>query len=123
MIERPEGIIITVSQDMIKENGYRHWLRNFLHAMDHYALDWTYWWKQGNRPKRDETIQHVYLVIGGKIRFRGLYGGCRSGEHTFSDGETKFAKAWVVMSGPIERPPHPIPMKGFRGFRYTEKLF
>lgn len=122
MEQHPEGIIITISAGMLKEKGYRNWLRNFLDAMDKHDQDWTYWMRQGAKPKRD--ILYVYLCIGGKIRFRAFYGGSDGpSEKEFSDGKKLFARAWVILSGPLERAPYTIPMKGFRGFRYTEKLF
>jgi hypothetical protein len=118
--ESPEGIIITISADMLKEKGYRNWLRNFFYAMN--EENTTYWMKQGARPKRD--ILYVYLCIGGKIRYRANFvmydGPC---EKTFGDGKIMFARAWIVLAGPMARPRAPIEMKGFRGFRYTDKLF
>lgn len=129
-MDATEGIIITISQGMLKERGYRNWLRNFLDAMEKSAAgeDWTYWMRQGAQPKRD--LLYVYLCIGGKIRFRAYYAGTQpGGEMTFGDGaggtKTISARAWVLLAGPVERPMrgHEPVMKGFRGFRYTEKLF
>lgn len=34
MIEQPDGIIITISEAMLKEKGYRNWRKNFMQAMD-----------------------------------------------------------------------------------------
>lgn len=120
MKEQPDGIIITISQGMLKEKGYRNWLRNFLDAMS--RDDWTYWMRQGAKPKHD--ILYVYLCIGSKVRYRANFimtdGPC---EKEFNDGKRMFARSWIVMAGPVERPPFPIEMKGFRGFRYTHKLF
>lgn len=120
MIAQPDGIIITISQGMIKEKGYKNWLANFLYAMS--QDDITYWMRQGAKPTKD--ILYVYLCIGGRVRFRANYvmaeGPCW--KH-FNEGIDMYAKAWIVMAGPLERPSSPIPMKGFRGFRYTEKLF
>lgn len=119
MNELPEGIIITISQGMLKEKGLRNWLRNFLHAMT--QEDWLYYMRQGARPKHD--ILYVYLCIGGKVRYRAYFAGTSYGEMTFSDGKRMFAKVWIMLSGPVERPPVAIEMKGFRGFRYTQKLW
>ncbi|HDZ27072.1 hypothetical protein LCGC14_0500970 [marine sediment metagenome] len=120
MIDQPDGIIITISQGMLKEKGLRNWLRNFFEAMDNEDL--SYWMRQGTKPKRD--FLYVYLCIGGKVRYRANYVGAYGpGEMTFTTGETMFGKAWVVISGPLVRAPWPFPMKGFRGFRYTEFLF
>lgn len=128
MIEQPEGIVITISAGMLKEKGYRNWLTNFLLAMDQHdgPNGWTYWMRQGSQPKKD--ILYVYLCIGGKVRFRAYFAGSRGdSDMTFPnlDGtkKTMHARAWVLLSGPLERPAVPVPMKGFRGFRYCEKLF
>lgn len=121
-MQQPDGIIITISQGMLKEKGLKNWLRNFLHAMA--QEDWSYWMRQGVKPKQD--ILFVYLCIGGKVRYRANFvmtaGPCIK---QFNDGKEMFAKAWIVMAGPIARPARgdSWPMKGFRGFRYTEKLF
>jgi hypothetical protein len=118
---QPDGIIITISAKMLKEKGYRNWLRNFLHAMR--QEDCTYWMRQGAAPKHD--ILYVYLCIGGKVRFRANFAGTESGHKTFDGGKKMYARVWIVLCGPLERPPRkqePI-LKGFRGFRYTQKLF
>lgn len=118
--EHPEGIVITISQRMLQEKGYRNWLRNFLNAMS--QEDWTYWMRQGGRPKHD--ILYVYLCIGGKIRYRANFVSSEGpGEKTFSDGTSLYGKAWIILAGPVVKPNHPVPMKGFQGFRYTHKLF
>jgi len=117
---QPDGIIITVSASMIGANGYRHWLRNFLAAMDDDGM--TYWFRQGSQPKKD--VLFVYLCIGGAIRSRVKFVmGTGPMNKTFDDGQSMFGKAWIVVTGPVERPPNKIPMKGFRGFRYTQLLF
>lgn len=117
-LEPPDGIIITISAQMLKEKGYRNWVRNFLEAMG--KDEWTYWMRLGAIPKQE--VLYVYLCIGGQVRYRAnfvMYQG--PGEKTFSEGNTLYARAWVVMAGPVVR--GRVPMKGFRGFRYTEKLF
>lgn len=119
-MEQPDGIILTVSRKMYEKNGYRHWLKNFFHAMR--QEDWIYSLRVGNRPKKE--VLYVYLLIGGKIRFRANFVGSMGPTNkTFSDGRSMFAKAWVELAGPVKHPAIPIPMKGFQGFRYTEKLF
>ena len=109
---------------MLKERGYRNWLRDFLEAMDTWNQEETitYWMRQGAKPKHE--VQYVYLVIGNKVRFRANL-VCYDGpcEVRFRRGNTMFARAWIVLTGPVVRPPHDIPMKGFRGFRYTKELF
>jgi hypothetical protein len=119
-MEQPDGIIITISEKMLREKGYRNWLRNFLYAMG--TDDCLYYMKQGAPPKR--KILYVYLCIAGKIRYRANFVHASSAAYvTFSNGERMFARAWVALTGPVVKPKDVFPMKGFRGFRYTEKLF
>ena len=120
LIEPPDGIIITISQEMLKEKGYRNWLRNFLDAMR--RDEWTYWMRLGTVPKHE--VLWVYLCIGNKIRYRAnfvMYKG--AGEFTFNDGKKLYGRAWVVLSGPVVKPTEEIYRKGFRGFRYTQEIF
>ena len=126
LTEPPDGIIITISQAMIKEKGYRNWLRNFFKTMSDAEQDdpdgWTYWFRVGNKPKHD--VAWVYLLIGGKIRFRVNWIDSFGAERiAFTDGKSLYGKGWVVVCGPVARPEKPIYRKGFRGFRYTHKLF
>jgi len=101
MNERPEGIIITISQGMLREKGYRNWLRNFTTAMQ--DQDMSYWMRLGSPPKHD--VLYVYLCIGGKIRYRANFVMSKGpGEMTFSDDKKLFARAWVILAGPVERP-------------------
>lgn len=131
----PEGIIITVGAKMWGHHGYRVWLRNFLQCMTLSASDidkpedFFYHFRQGNQPKAQDSLQYVYLCIGGKIRWRVFFAGSKGPEELVlvtTDGKgikEIHGKAWIIVAGPAERAPYPIPRKGFQGFRYTEKLF
>jgi len=119
-----EGIIITISAGMLKEKTVRAWARQFISTMS--IEGWSYYFRTSVCPKRD--INYVYLCIGGKIRYRVYYGGSKKGDQRLfdiTDDKMKLCKgkAWLILAGPIEKPPVEILMKGFRGFRYTEKLF
>jgi hypothetical protein len=118
--QQPDGIILTVSAGMVGDHGYRHWLRNFLRAMDDDGS--TYWFRQGAAPKTD--VLSVYLCIGGAIRYKVKFVmGTGAMTKKFDDGRQMFAKAWIVVTGPVEKPPKRVPLQGFRGFRYTHLLF
>jgi len=118
--EPPDGIIITISAGMLKEKGILNWTRNFKRAMD--SEGWSYWFRQGAKPKYD--ILYVYLCILGRVRYRINYVGSETGFKKFlNDGEGMYAKVWLITCGPLVEAPQKIPMKGFRGFRYTEFLF
>ncbi len=130
MIERPEGIIITVGAKMYGHHGYRNWLRNFLAAMkesETEGADWFYWFRQTVQPRADvrDSLQYVYLCIGNKIRYRCFFAGSMGPAHMkfVNHTESMFGSAWVLVAGPVERAPFKIEQRGFRGFRYCEKLF
>jgi hypothetical protein len=117
----PDAIIITISAAMLKEKGLRNWLRNFLDAMA--RENHTYWFRLGSVPRFDELL-YVYLCIGGYVKYRCFFAGTHpAGWMTFQDGKQLYGKAWVYACGPVRKAPERIPMKGFRGFRYTHKLF
>jgi hypothetical protein len=120
MGEPPEGIIVTISGQLLKERGYKNWLKDFLNAMGN--PDMVYYLRQGNQPKRE--VLYVYLCIGGQIRFRANYVMSHGpGAMKFNNGSVLVGHAWVILAGPVVRPSERIPMKGFQGFRYTHKLF
>lgn len=117
-----EGIAITISAGMLKEKGYRNWLRNFHGCMCNEGC--VYYMRLGAKPRHDNKLLYVYLVIGNKVRYRAYYAGAQdASEVTFDDGKTMYARAWIRMAGPVEKPAVPMEMKGFRGFRYTQRLF
>ncbi len=119
-LERPDGIIITISQQMLKEKGYENWVRNFIRAME--KDDMIYWFRTGNKPQYE--VLYIYLCISGKIRYRiqwvGNYG---YGTMKFDNGKEIYGNAWIAGCGPLTKPDEPIYRKGFQGFRYTQKLF
>lgn len=117
--DKVEGIAITISQAMLKEKGYRNWLRNFLEAMN--TEGWCYYMRLGARPRVE--VDYVYLVIGNRVRYRAYVGGYGSGHMVFSDGKEMMARVWLILGGPVAKPSAPIAMTGFRGFRYVNKLF
>lgn len=122
-MERPEGIIITISAGMLKEKGVRNWLKNFLQAMA--QEDWLYYFRQGTIPRYADHLMYVYLCIGNKIRYRiNFVEAIGSRSFTFDNEEGSiYGKAWIVTCGPVVKAPHDIPRKGFRGFRYTQTIF
>jgi hypothetical protein len=119
-MERPDGIIITISQEMLKEKGLKNWLQNFYNCMK--CEGCAYYMRLGTIPKQE--VLYVYLLIGGKIRYRALCVGYEKDKTIrFDNGKEMYAKAWVTLTGPIVKPKVPVERKGFRGFRYTELLF
>ena len=118
MMDRPDGIIITISQQYLNERGRLNWLRDFMKAMD--TEGWSYWMRLGNRPKHE--VLYIYLILGSRIRYRMNFVMYEEGGvfHT-NDGRDITAKNWLVGCGPLVR--GNIKMKGFQGFRYTQILF
>ena len=119
-MERPDGIILTISQKYLKERGIKNWLADFMKAMNN--DNFTYWLRLGSKPKQD--VLYIYLIIYNKIRFRFnfvMYE--KGGEFTTHDGRIINAKVWLVGCGPLIRPQKEYRMKGFQGFRYTQELF
>lgn len=103
---QPDGIVITVSQSTLKGLGYRNWLKEFLSTL---SKENGVCFRRGN-PKME--VLYVYICVGGKVRFRTNF--------VMVDSNRR-----IILSGPVVRPPkkqEPI-MKGFQGFRYTQKLF
>jgi hypothetical protein len=127
--EPPEGIILTISRQMYADKGYLNWRRNFLMAMNKYEEGdgYYYWLRVSCRPTMDSSLLYVYLCVGNKLRYRGFYGGVREtpeGFKQFDDGRIIRGRFWVLIAGPVELAPRPHPPKqGFRGFRYTQKIW
>lgn len=118
---QPTGIIVNTPKIFIAEVG------------DNYLPMWfdgpmpdrggMFYWKLSNRPRID--ILHCYIVYNGFIRWR-----CNIAE--FLPGQTMYffsgpcgerevtGRAWMILTAPVIKAPQEIPMRGFRGFRYTE---
>lgn len=122
-MQPPIGIIITMGQDMIEKNGGPETFTRMLaqwttqRAADRGDL-WLH--KSKNRPQED--IAQVYVIIGGSVHCRLYYGGYETGQRKIlrATGELSVID-WprMLLSGPMEKPPHPITMRGFQGFRYV----
>lgn len=121
MIEKPEGIILTIGAGYLKERGVKAWLADFMLAMNNPDA-MTYWMRLPVMPKQKPL--YIYLVLGNIIRYRFTFVDYeKGGWMTFSDGRKLCAKAWMIGAGPVVKAPYGITRKGFRGFRYTEFIF
>jgi hypothetical protein len=87
--------------------------------------DWWFYMSMAGKPKYD--VLHCYLLINGYLRFRlNIAEYLPGGTMIFRDRpipQEWTARNWMILTPPIVSPPEPIRMKGFQGFRYTEKLF
>ncbi len=124
LLSRPTGIIVSIPRIFIEEVGKPYVERAFEAHLSKY--DGTvFYWKIANRPRFD--VLHCYIVFKNLIRWRcNIAGFSQGGPMTFwgLHGErTVEARAWMILSAPVVRAPLEIPMRGFRGFRYTDSLW
>ena len=69
-------------------------------------------------------VLHVYLCIAGQITVRLNLASIEPGnKRECFDRSMRSPKFWAICTGPISRPPEPIPRRGFQGHRYTEDLW
>jgi len=119
MIDRPEAIIVTLSQREIKEKGYRSIIEGWRKCTDQYF--WFY--KCGNAPTMPVTI--VYWVVMGRIRWKCLLIDIYKDRWMEFDNKPglHYAKAWLQLTD-FEQIPRrqQVIRKGFQGFRYSQKL-
>lgn len=74
----PDSLSITISAGMIKArhpNGYKRILNEWFGLRD----EQTWWFGCNNKPKHADHIEWVYIVIGGKYRYRCKLAGIESG--------------------------------------------
>jgi len=115
-------IIKTMPQQFFTDipGGFKEWEK---HIFEMNECDDRYcFFNLSGQPKYD--ILYFYLLTGGKIIWRANiigYEGARA--YRCWDGNVRTGRCWVQIAAPVVRPPHPIEMKGFQGFRYTESLW
>lgn len=121
----PEGIAVTFGKDMIADKGgLRLFLKWFNSTMEN---EWGIWYhKMKNIPKQD--VIYVYVIICNRVYCRAAYGGrFKMGESAYmtphAKKPVKMDFSGVALGGPIVKAPRKIIKPGFRGFRYTTKLF
>lgn len=119
----PEGIAVTFGIEMMDEQGGPlNLLRYFEACMEEENNFWLH--KCKNKPQFE--VDHVYVICMNRLYCRAYYGGYKK-EPTIgytADGKEKSID-WprIILAGPIEKPKFKRTLKGFRGFRYTTKLF
>jgi hypothetical protein len=118
----PTGIIRTLPQVYAdpKHDARINYLAS-CRALDQ-DEDYTIAFCLASQPKLD--LLHVYVIIDGEIDARFNFVAYRAGESCkLWDGRVRHPKVWAVCAGPVSRPPSPIKMRGFQGFRYTSDLW
>lgn len=117
-MERPDGIIISISAKYLKERGVRKWFEDFQQGTT--LENYSYWLRLSQMPKFTDLL-YVYLCIGNRIRYRtNLVGFEPGGQFKCDDGRVINAKVWCIVTGPLVK--GNVSRKGFQGFRYTETI-
>jgi len=126
-VERSDAIILTLPVAFFNDRGmstdqFKVLFERYMQRDD--AL-WNF--RLTNLPTFD--VNYVYLVFAGHVQYRAnLVQYERNKTKRFADapdGKTRtFPNCnWVLFTGPIIKPPQPIPMRGFQGFRYSLIIF
>ena len=69
-------------------------------------------------------VLHMYIVANGEVQVRLNIAGYEPGEERECwDGQYRTPNLWAVCTAPVSRPPSPMKIRGFQGFRYTEGLW
>lgn len=123
-IEQPDGIIVTLPARFFVEYSHAAYLDEIKRMNADETMIWYRVMK--NLPKQD--FLYVYTIIDNKVHHRSLFAGLirnttlvfprpEGGRRTFENANA------VMMAGPIVMAPEEIKMRGFQGFRYTQKMF
>lgn len=121
----PEGIVVTHGREMIKEKGG---LYTFLHWFETIMSDDGDVWYHSCKNSPIHDIIYVYFIVENRLKYKGFYGG-HSSKPTKAfttpgaKQRTDFIRPHIIVGGPIEKCPYERELRGFQGFRYSEKLF
>jgi hypothetical protein len=123
----PEGIMLTLPTVFFEDRKMT--IEQFKKVFERHMARGDAWWnfKLTNLPVHD--VAYVYLIFDKHVQYRcNLIQYERNVSKSFKDapdGKTRHFENcnWVLFTGPVVKPPHEWPQKGFQGFRYTTKLF
>lgn len=123
----PEGIMLTLPVMFFEDRKMT--TEHFKKVFERHMQGDDSWWnfKLTNLPKFD--VSYVYLIFDKHVQYRcNLMNYERNVSKSFKDSADKEVRHfdncnWVLFTGPVIKPPHEWPQKGFQGFRYTTKLF
>lgn len=123
----PDGIMLTLPVMFFEDRGMS--IEQFKKVFERHMSKDESWWnfKLTNLPKHD--VAYVYLVFDKQVQYRCnfmMYE--RKASKSFKDSHDRKVRHfdncnWVLFTGPVIKPPHEWPQKGFQGFRYTTTLF
>lgn len=123
----PDGIMLTLPTMFFKDRNmstddFKKYFERFMQKED--AI-WNF--KLTNLPKFE--VIYVYLVFDKQVQYRCMLvqyeRNITKSFRDAADGKLRLFKNenWVIFTGPVVKPPHEWPQKGFQGFRYTAELF
>ena len=123
----PDGIMLTLPTAFFEDRGMN--IDQFKKVFERHMAQEESWWnfKLTNLPKHD--VAYVYLVFDKHVQYRcQLVMYERGATKAFADSHDRKVRTfencnWVLFTGPVVKPPHEWPQKGFQGFRYTTTLF
>lgn len=123
----PEGIMLTLPTRFFEDRKMtaEQFKLYFERLMSNEEMVWNF--KLTNLPKHE--IIYIYLVFDKHVQYRlNFVQFERNTTKSFKDSIDNRRRLfpnqnWVIFTGPVVKPPHVWPQKGFQGFRYTEKLF
>ena len=120
MKERPTGIIRTLPSLGPEQIGKKRYKAS-IQAMEK-GRDVTIYIALQSVPKVE--VLHMYLIVEGRVDVRLNIAGYEPGDaRECWDKTIRTPKVWAVCTGPVSRPPEPLKMRGFQGFRYTGDLW
>jgi hypothetical protein len=126
----PEGIAVTFGKSMMEEQGgMKVFLQSFQESMQAWEKG-AYWMHKCSNLPTFENIDHVYIIVAGRLYGRVYNGGfkkpalCKPIIGYKANGHpTEITWNHIILCGPFEKAPVKRVLKGFQGFRYTTKLF
>lgn len=121
-------IMVTLSQFTIKDRpgGYAGIIRDFRNTMrESHPHCWCH--RLTNLPKMEpHDIEYLYFVVGNRLRWRALVLDYYRNVRLYDEGATRYLPTgnWVILTN-VEPVPaaHRRAIRGFQGFRYTERLY
>jgi hypothetical protein len=122
-MEQPVGIIKTMPESWVKAlpDGVDGWERDFMRKCNTRE---NYYWRFSLCAKPRYDVLYFYILFQGAIRYRAniiSYDG--PGDVKCYTGEMFSAQEWVCVGAPVIKLKEPVPMKGFRGFRYAMEMY
>ena len=117
---QPTGIIKCLPPAWVQKSGGLQYVKSIRKTIDSGEHQW--FMSFPTKPRRE--VLHLYVLFDGHVQFRVNIAVWRGGNGLMNMYGGQFlAKWWAVCTGPMTFPPKPVPMRGFRGYRYTEELW